>query len=361
MNSQRHNLLGFASIVDEPQVLSYNSALGTDSTALKNVPDALLAKNPNLITLKGLAKDEREKAIIENLPHIFNKQGLKLAANLMNYWLHEKSYDGKRSWDYHHGTTKGVLLRDDEVRYLVSEARHERLRNAIYKLHKKFLEPSNGILSEFSSRSFSGIFENSLRASKQSLYTYLKSMKEGENKTIGWGETIFNPELYISYEEVDYLQLPSKNSKYYPIHIDDLSASLGRFGVRAYASGELSRTGSTGIFNVSKVGIRLFDQFKFESSIVPLLSQPLGNWSNNGLENIVDHKGVNLNDATFVKYREKFNRGSDFFVYSKIYEFNELSSICNILHLKSIPAFLINISEKDVLQYTTNQVHVPKY
>lgn len=358
MIMQSTNLLGFPSQKSDPAIKEYPAVQDALLNTLVRVPDVLLLGSPTLKALKQVVEEEREREVIEALPGIFSRNGWPTGANMMHYWLHGRSFDGRRGWDYEKGETKGVLLEDAEVASLIDK--HQRLKDALRKLHKRFLEP-NSLLKEFFSRPVYASAPTDLEKAKLRLYNRYTKLSPGTKEQLHWGTKVEYPEFYLTKEEVGYLRQLGRDSHYYPVYFDDLSVSLGRFGLRAYASGELIKEAQTGSFKVSAIGFRIFDEFSFQKKCLSLLSQPLGNWSTKGPESFFSTKGIYLNDASFVRYKELYHKGTDFLVYSRMYTFSEISRLCTSLDLTSPPAFSISLSGEDGLQPAYDFYPGPKF
>ena len=345
MGLQRTNPLGFPSHRDEQALKEYPGVQGTLLDPLVRVPDVLLAGSPGLKALKQAMVADRERKVIESLPDVFKRKGWPTGANMMHYWLHGRSIDGKRTWDYQRSNTKGVLLRDAEVCRLIGG--FERFKNAVKRLHRKVAEPEN-IIQGFTSIYGFGFALSDLEKSRAKLYARFSALAPGAKESIQWGEKVEYPDHYLEMEEVGILKMPLADDNFNPVYYDDLSVGFGRFGIRAYASGELvKKEDKTGYFSVSAIGFRIFDHFSFQVKSLPLLSQFLGSWSENGPESLISPKGIYLNDASFVNYKKRYQKGTDFIVYSKIYTFNEISALCKGLNLASPPSFTIPLSVND--------------
>lgn len=138
---------------------------------------------------------------------------------------------------------------------------------------------------------------------RKKLVEAIKKLRPGEQHLLPQSEPP-TAALYLGAVQVGYLSdkaTPSSSDWQGP-RLDDMSGSLGRFGLRVYATGRATRKDEkTGLLTLDDFWIRVRDGFHFQDDHT-IWSQPLGFWSKSGLG---VRGGVLLRNASFRAYKDR--------------------------------------------------------
>lgn len=173
-------------------------------------------------------------------------------------------------------------------------------------------------------------------AGKRALTQELKNMKRdgllvipaSENQSVNFGNTdativTHNQNKVPKFDKYHYQERAFVENAFNAgdDDLDDLYAALANFVFRVGAAGTITRKGNHFQVRITQALVYMRDSFNFiDEGWNQLMSQPLGYW------NIKDNKASTksgdgfryISNDSYNKYREDYNKGGDFLVFSDI-------------------------------------------